>query len=422
VAVQSRPPLILRRARRTGPWARRIRLAIGALAILIVPRLAQAQSGRELNVIPIAGGDSDVGIGVGAVGDLAALTPGRPPFKWRLELQAFITGKVQDGAFVLPFRDDSLELLIPRWGPGHRLHLDARISYTDEATLKYSGIGNASPPVATNLPDEHSEYGRIHPTASVELRARIFDNFYLLGGSAYTYNHLKVDPGTTLSNDQTMGSPEVRGLLGNFNPHGVELLTAEAQIDTRDDEIVTQRGQFHTLRFRYSPRVGTTLPYGYERFTLTTRFYRSTVGNWLTFRARLVGDLLLGSPPFYELARFDETPAIGGGNAVRGVPAQRYYGKVKVFENVELSGALWSFGVKGKRFMVGPAVFFDAGRTWTEISHAEPQLDGTGLGIKYGVGGGLRVQEGRTFVLRLDLAWSPDATPIGAYFAAGSIF
>jgi hypothetical protein len=34
----------------------------------------------------------------------------------------------------------------------------------------------------------------------------------------------------------------------------------------------------------------------------------------------------------------------------------------------------------------------------------------------------LRVQEGQTFVVRLDLAWSPDATPIGAYFAAGEIF
>jgi hypothetical protein len=54
--------------------------------------------------------------------------------------------------------------------------------------------------------------------------------------------------------------------------------------------------------------------------------------------------------------------------------------------------------------------------------HAHPELDGTGLGLKYGVGTGLRFQEGRTFVVRADLAWSPDARPIGGYFAAGQIF
>jgi outer membrane protein assembly factor BamA len=211
-------------------------------------------------------------------------------------------------------------------------------------------------------------------------------------------------------------------LLGSFAPHAVGLVTAELQYDSRDDEIVTENGQFHTLRFRYSPPLGSFFPYAYERLTLTGRFYRSTIGNWLTFRARLVGDVLFGSPPFYELARFDETPAIGGSKAVRGVPAQRYYGGVKLFENVELSAALWHLTVRSKRLTVGPAVFVDAGRSWTEIGQANPELDGTGLGLKYGLGGGLRVQEGKTFILRLDVAWSPDATPIGAYFAAGEIF
>jgi hypothetical protein len=364
-----------------------------------------------------------VGIGGGAVGDWAALAPGRPAFRWRLELQAFITFKLQDGDQVVsPFQDYSLELIVPHLGPGNRVHLDARISFTDEATLKYTGIGNASPPLSPTLPVTADEYGRIHPTASLEARERMIGVLYLLGGTSLTYNRLNVPAGTILAQDQSMGTPEVRALLGSFAPHAVALLTAELQLDTRDDEIVTQNGQFHTLRFRYSPRLGNEFPYAYERLTLTGRFYRSTIGNWLTLRARVVGDVLFGSPPFYELARFDETPAIGGSKAVRGIPAQRYYGGVKVFGNLEVSSAIWTLKVRAKPLTVGPAVFFDAGRSWTEIAHAEPALDGTGLGIKYGVGGGLRVQEGKTFILRLDLAWSPDATPIGAYFAAGQIF
>jgi len=383
----------------------------------------RAQSGRELNVIPVVGGDSDVGIGGGAIGDWAGLAPGRPAFQWRLELQAFVTFKLQDGNHVVsPFQDYSLELVIPHLGGTNGVHLDARVSFTDEATLKYTGIGNASPPVSPMLAVTAQEYGRIHPTASLEVRERLVGVLYLLGGTSLTYNRLDVPAGTILDEQRRTGPPEVQALLGSFAPHAVGLLTAELQLDTRDDEIVTENGQFHTLRFRYSPRLGAEFPYAYERLTLTGRFYRSTSGHRLTFRARVVGDVLVGSPPFYELARFDETPAIGGSKAVRGIPAQRYYGGVKVFENLELSAALWTLEVRAKRLTIGPAAFFDAGRSWTDIAHAHPELDGTGLGIKYGVGGGLRVQEGKTFVVRLDVAWSPDATPIGAYFAADNIF
>jgi hypothetical protein len=38
------------------------------------------------------------------------------------------------------------------------------------------------------------------------------------------------------------------------------------------------------------------------------------------------------------------------------------------------------------------------------------------------VGGGLRLQKDQTFVLRADLAWSPDAHPLGGYFLAGHLF
>jgi Omp85 superfamily domain len=395
-------------------------LLLGAMA---GARTARAQSTREVNVVPLAGGDSDVGIGGGLVGDWAALAPGRPPFKARLEVQAFVTFKLQDGnQIVSPFQDYSLELIVPRLGPAERLRLDARISYTDESTLKYTGIGNASPALPSGLLDTVDEYGRIHPTASLEVRARLTSLLFVLGGANLTYNRLEVPEGTILYRDQQTGSPEVRSILGSFAPHAVALLTAEAQLDTRDDEIVTRSGQFHTLRFRYSPGYGGEFPYRYQRLTLTTRFYRSTSGGRFTFRWRGVGDVLGGSPPFYELARFDETPAIGGVNAVRGVPAQRYYGKVKLFQNLEVSAALWTFKLFSKQFTAGPAAFFDAGRSWTELTRAHPDLDGTGLGIKYGVGGGLRVQEGQTFVVRVDLAWSPDARPVGAYFAAGQIF
>jgi hypothetical protein len=71
--------------------------------------------------------------------------------------------------------------------------------------------------------------------------------------------------------------------------------------------------------------------------------------------------------------------------------------------------------------LFGVVAFFDAGRVWADTA-PHPELDGTGLGLKYGTGGGVRLQSGKAFVLRGDVAWSPDARPLGGYFAVGQAF
>ena len=95
---------------------------------------------------------------------------------------------------------------------------------------------------------------------------------------------------------------------------------------------------------------------------------------------------------------------------------------MKLFQNLEARSEVAHFHIKGKHYTLSAAAFFDAGRVWTELGRAHPDLDGTGLGLKYGVGGGLRLHQGETFVVRGDVAWSPDARPVAGYFAAGQIF
>ena len=375
----------------------------------------------EFNIVPIAGGDSDVGIGGGEVADLARLDPRYHPYRWKLTSEAFVTFSLLNGQLISPFQDYALSLTLPELTSSRRLRLDIRAAFTDERTLKFYGIGNATPLPPPGVSIANTEYQRLHPTLSVEARYRFYKRFYLLGGSIYTQNWLYVPPTSLLAQAQLSPSPEVRAIVGTFQPHGVELLEGGLEYDSRDNETVTRHGQFHTAVIRISPHIGTALPYGYERLTLTTRFYATPTPK-VTLLFRLVGDTLLGDPPFYELARFDETPAIGGSKAVRGVPAQRYYGKVKLFENLEARSEILHFKVGQKRMVLGAALFFDAGRSWTQPGQSNPALDGTGLGLKYGLGGGLRLQEGRTFIVRGDIAWSPDARPVGAYFAAGEIF
>jgi len=380
-------------------------------------------SGRtlEFNIVPIAGGDSDVGIGGGEVADLARLDPRYRPYRWKLTSEAFVTFSTLNGHVISPFQDYSLTWTLPDLTASRRLRLEIRPAFTNERTLKFYGIGNATPLPPPGVSIANTEYQRLHPTLSVEARYRFYKRFYLLGGSVYTQNWLVVPPTGLLAQAQVSPSPEIREIIGSFAPHGVELLEGGIQYDSRDNEMVTRRGQFHTAVIRFSPRVGTALPYAYERLNLTLRYYRTPIHN-VTLLFRVVGDTLLGDPPFYELARFDETPAIGGSKAIRGVPAQRYYGKVKLFGNIEARSEILHFSVHHKRMILGAALFADGGRSWTQLGQSNPALDGTGLGLKYGLGGGLRLQEGQTFIVRGDIAWSPDATPVGAYFAAGEIF
>jgi hypothetical protein len=134
-----------------------------------------------------------------------------------------------------------------------------------------------------------------------------------------------------------------------------------------------------------------------------------------------IGDLLAGTVPFYELARYDEASALGGANGVRGIRGDRYHGKRKLLGNVELRSTLWQFQVARSRYALGLTSFVDGGRVWADTRPA-PELDGRGLGLRYGVGGGLRLRKGQTFVLRADVAWSEDARPLGFYFLAGHLF
>ena len=79
------------------------------------------------------------------------------------------------------------------------------------------------------------------------------------------------------------------------------------------------------------------------------------------------------------------------------------------------------FKMRSTPFKLGMAAFFDMGRVWATYDYM-PELDGEGIGIKWGVGGGLRAQMGEAIMGRIDVGWSPDSEPIGIYFGMGNMF
>src|SRR5882724_4349743 len=99
---------------------------------------------------------------------------------------------------------------------------------------------------------------------------------------------------------------------------------------------------------------------------------------------------------------------IGGSSSVRGAPDGRYSGKIKAFANAELRAMLIPFQFLGARFILGGNLLFDAGRLWSDYTFRST-LDGTGLGMKWGAGGGAYLQWGQAALFRLEAAYSPDA-------------
>ena len=107
-----------------------------------------------------------------------------------------------------------------------------------------------------------------------------------------------------------------------------------------------------------------------------------------------MGDWQFGDVPFYELARYEDTFAFGGVNGVRGIPGQRYYGRIKLFSNVELRARLLDFTWFRKPYALGGALFTDFGRLWTDFA-SHPSWTGPASASSTGSAAGCASSRGR---------------------------
>jgi hypothetical protein len=379
----------------------------------VVGSPGEDKTGTEVGVLPLIGGDTDNGFGLGAIGSVASFDATHTPYKWQLQFASFIATK----SFPSPsYEDGFVNLIAPQMLDG-KLRLEIRPSFTRETALRFYGLGNnvTIPPGAADATRDF--YSRLHPQLAVLTRWKLDakSRWSVIGAAQYLYNRVSEDPTSTLAMMLATIDPKAN------TPHSVLRLETGAAFDSRDNEIAPTTGMFHTFEIRMSPKLGSEFPYQYEQADIQLRFY-TTVRPGMVLAARVVGDFMLGDVPFYELSRYEDTSAIGGSLAVRGVPGYAFYGKVKAFGNLELRTAITNFSVLDRKFKFGIATFFDAGRLWSDLRNSRPELDGTGLGLHYGLGAGIRLQQGRAFLVRADLAWSPDASPVAGYVLADHIF
>jgi len=390
-------------------------------ATLASPARGLEPNRLEVGGAPVIMADTDLGLGLGGLISLTRFGQRQAPFRWQLQALLFVTMKSGPEGVEPVFHDDFVRLDLPGL-LGGKLRMSTTLGFTRRSNGGYYGMGNAAA-AGPSADARRNQYDRIYPQALVRARFQLGEHLGLMVGSSFTYSWVNLYEGSKLAEDlASANDSDLRDRLRGASDHASFVVDGGLFWDTRDHDMVPSRGAFHeaSIRFTPDPRSETS----YAGATLALRFYRSIVGGRLVFATRLVVDTLLGDPPIYELSRTGglfPMPAPGGGSGIRGVPMGRYHGKIKLITNFELRAKLLPFTAFNQRFNIGATAFVDAGRVWTDFG-APGRFDGDAPGIKLGLGGGLRIQWGEALLLRADLAWSPDADPVGFYFDINHVF
>lgn len=443
-------------------WLRRALALAAALAVGLLTASAEARKEKkskgppkperiEVGALPALSYDTDLGLGFGLIASVARFSPGYRPYRWRLELLLSANAKRAPGKGIeVPFHDDYLNMDFPGLA-GDRLRITARVGFRKFANTGYYGFGNdsaAEEPWTGLDPDEnlkayqaarrYHRFDHIYPLLLFNARVKLWDRSSVLQrrriealfGLNTTYNIVRPYPTSKLEHDiaetqtDTPDAKTLGNLLQGTEPHTLMVLSVGALFDTRDHEYTPTRGTFTEVSVRASP--GVQLGMRYAGFTLNSAWFKSLVGEYLSFAVRGVADVIVGDAPFYELTRFGALmprDGPGGGWSLRGVPRQRYAGKIKLIQNLELRSMFWKFTIKKSRFAVGAVAFLDAARIWADLHRTElggENIDGGSF--KLGTGGGLRVRWGETFLVRFDGAYSPTDKSTGFYVDVGHVF
>ncbi len=390
----------------------------------------------EWGLLPIIAGSTDAGFIFGATMRFSQYEDGREPYRWSCLAQAMVSVAGGPDGPRFPVHDDLVRFDLPQLAGGAmRLWVD--LAFMRSIDAGYWGVGNASgeatrafdPAGTPRDPGSHRfQYVRTEPTFRLRTRIAIAKNLHVSAGLKLAYVLPGVYAGSRLAEDAAPRTPGGAATVTGTDPHASLQLAVGLAYDSRDDETIPTSGMFIEALLRASPGMGTDLHHGGA--SVNARFFAPLAGRYLVLAFRVLADVIFGNPPFYELARagainFMDYP--GSGDGIRGVPMGRYHGKIKAGANLELRSMFLPFHIDEWRFLFGAAAFADAGRVWADW-RSDPAVDGSGAQLKFGTGGGLRLLWGSAVLVRLDVAWSPDAgqsalgIPVGLYLQLDEAF
>lgn len=375
--------------------------------------------------------DSDNGIGLGVRGNAYWYRWDQQPYKTAIGFQAFVTTKLVQHHYLFVDAIDAFNL---------PLRLKGEVGYFQSRSQNFCGFGNATtcdPAVidrqAADLGLDPVERGLLRqsyyrvrflrPYANAQVRWRLNQKPHEISVFGGWRGHYYI-PGDLVDENKDGAIdlfPYPNSLYAARFPQGerglASVLQVGAMVDNRDNEPAPRRGYWIEASIRgATPFWGST--WTYAGVNTTARFYIPLLSDDVILASRYVLDLTVGDLPLQEMIRVGGTrdyTAFGGAQFGRGIRVQRYPGRIKAMMQQEVRWELPDFDLWSQNIRFGFAGFFDAGwigHDWnipTSPSGQSPQGFG-GDPSRVAIGGGvsLRFTWNRNFVMRLDIAFSPD--------------
>lgn len=384
-------------------------LASLVLAAIPVAR-AQSQQPRprvEWSAIPALNFDADEGVGYGAIAAVYSYDHETTAYRWTVQPTVFMTTRGRRDYtlfFDAPSRDGQPWRVTTYAGREQRL------------ASPYYGIGNATSYDAALEAGARYFYryglDRVRATADVQHQLGSPSLRWLAGAGA----SLDRPDLTPFDADSTLVARELGGRVP-ARAHD-DYLRAGLTWDTRDREIGTRSGVWTDLLVqRYDRRLGATS--SFTRWTAAARGYRSFAR--LTLAGRVIVQDASGDVPFYDLSEIQTTQrpidGLGGASTIRGLPKDRYLGKGILVTNAEARWRAADFSVAGRPSSLILSAFTDAGRVWADgiDPRAKP------VAIHSGVGGGVRLSYGPSFVISADAGHTAQSAA-AVYVGLGDLF
>jgi hypothetical protein len=381
---------------------------------------------------PLIGGSSDIGFQVGAVGTLSYFADGIQPYAWNADLFLSLSfnrgpgGNIEIAQQSYQWNVDYPQLF------GKKIRLNPQIAFTRTVNEGYFGLGNASSgapaPPGTPNPSRYHQYIANVMYARTFARFDFDRPFALFAGETYRYVNPVTYAGSVLATEESQRKPDGSPLLLGTGPMSLLALMAGVIIDSRDNEIFTTTGVFHQMgvRFEQGLPLDTNVQYS-EAGAILSAF--APVGGPLVLAGRLVADFQFHQVPFFDLSvagPFQLKDLPGGSSGIRGVPIGRFLGPIKGVGNLELRALLLHMTIAKQKFHIGGNLLADAGRVWSDYTFHSP-LDGSGIGLHWGAGGGIYLLWGQAAIFRIEAAYSPDTAsagglPVGLYVEDGTMF
>jgi hypothetical protein len=419
---------------------RRARIGLAAAGLLVASSEARADPPPKLDYttprfepagFPLISGNSDTGLQLGAVGTLSKFGAGIVPYQWNADLLLSLSIKTSPEGLEITQYGFKGNIDIPGLLDGS-LRINPAYEFRRTINRGYFGIGNATspdtPPVVAGDPNRYFQFKESQFQLRGVARFRVATAFELVPIVIYRFQTPSAYPGSKLEQDAAPGSgvPSAQRGLRSLN-----LFTVGGGFihDTRDNEYFPISGQFYQVALKYiqGAPLDADVRYGQASASLVGYF---PIRERITFASRVLLDLQFGNVPFFDLLTggpFKMQDMPGGSAGIRGVPVGRYLGPIKMILNEELRSMWVDFHLFGQSFHFGSNVFFDTGRIFADYTFHAPE-DGSGLGLKLGIGAGAYLQWGQAAVFRLEMAYSPDARstspsfPFGVYLEDGTMF